>query len=316
VSQRPTASRLSAVASATDGLVSIVMPTYNRARYLAGAVDHCLRQTYALLELIVVDDGSTDATPDILAGCGDPRVTVLRHRRNRGLPEALNTGFRRARGAYLTWSSDDDRFLPHAVERLVAFLESHPEVGLVYADYRVIDAEGTVVTDVTVEPPPALATHNCVGFCRLYRRAAYEAVGEYDPAQRLAEDYDYWLRVAQRFPIGVLHETLYLRRQHSDSLTARFGELASSRVAARVRHRHGLIDLRSYHRAVAYAHMCEAFEHHLRQRRRAVWQSTLRGLWHDPSYAANRGVLSILVQALCGTRLHRAGQRLWAGRGR
>ena len=284
-----------------DRQVSIVVPTFNRAAFLRGAIEDCLAQTHRDLELIVVDDGSTDATAEVSRGFDDPRLTVLRHERNRGLPEALNTGFRQAHGAYLTWTGDDDRFAPDAIEEMLAFLESHPQVAFVYADYWVIDAAGTVLDEVHVEPPSALAQGNCVGYCRLHRRDVYEAIGEYDPGAALAEDYDYWLRAARRFRLAALRKTLYYRREHADSLTGRH-RLAAARVAECAKRRHGWTTQAEHRRALAAIDIAEAFELHRRGERAETMRRALRAVARHPGYLANRGVLSILLQAITGRR--------------
>src|SRR6266508_190816 len=113
--------------------VSIVLPTYNGSRYLEESIDSCLKQTFEDIELIIVDDCSTDDTPQIVARYRDPRLRVIRHETNRKLPAALNTGFAASKGTYLTWTSDDNRYAPNAIEVMMQALETSPEIGLVYA---------------------------------------------------------------------------------------------------------------------------------------------------------------------------------------
>jgi glycosyltransferase involved in cell wall biosynthesis len=162
--------------------VSIVLPTYNGADYLDKAIRSCLRQTFSDFEFVVVVDGSVDGTDEILASFNDPRIEILR-KANGGLPQALNTGFERARGRYWTWTSDDNLYESTALELMVAYLEERPGVPMVVADHRLIDSRGTVV-----------------GYCRrsaacfLYRAEVARKVGEYRPAFPLVEDVDYWLR--------------------------------------------------------------------------------------------------------------------------
>lgn len=202
-------------------LVTIVLPTFNRAGRLAGAIESCLAQTHPHLEVIVVDDGSTDETPAVLAefSARDPRVRALRQT-NARLPRALNAGFRASLGEYLTWTSDDNAYAPDAVALMAAALEANPDVGLVYCDYLEV-ADGGKSRHVRLPDPALLPSQNCVGACFLYRRAVYEVVGEYDPDLFLAEDYDYWLRVAGRFPLLHLPDVCpYRYGTHPSSLTA------------------------------------------------------------------------------------------------
>lgn len=201
-------------------LVSIVLPVYNGARYLREAIQSCLAQSYRHWELIIVDDASTDATPAIIAEYSrlDPRIRSLRHEHNRKLPAALNTGFAAALGDYLTWTSDDNRYRPHALATLVAFLEERPDVNVVYSDYTIIDEAGQPLRAVQVESPEALPFRNPIGACFLYRQTVAQAVGQYAEDLFRAEDYDFWLRAVGVCRLEPLHEDLYEYRLHGASL--------------------------------------------------------------------------------------------------
>lgn len=205
-------------------LVSIVLPTYNGSKYLADAIESCLNQTHRNLEVILVDDASTDATGDIARSFNDPRLRIERHAENRKLPAALNTGFALARGEYLTWTSDDNRFAPDAVEEMVRYLQTYGgRVDFVYAEMFKIDAAGSVITQSRVtEPSCYLPRGDVVGACFLFKRSVYEAVGEFNPLYFMAEDYEYWLRVHRRFSLQLLRRPLYYYRVHGDSLTGRY----------------------------------------------------------------------------------------------
>jgi glycosyltransferase involved in cell wall biosynthesis len=224
----------------TPPLVSIVLPTYNGAAYLRESIDSCLAQTYSNWELIVVDDCSSDATPEIVASytAADPRIRSIRHETNRRLPAALNTGHAMARGSYLTWTSDDNRFLPNALEEMTRYLEEHPTVGLVYADSVLIDDNGKYLKDWPAQPASRLAYVNAVGACFLYRRTVYEAVGAYDEHQFLAEDWDFWLRASCEFELAPLHLILYEYRWHDQSLTKAVRRLEVQASIERALRRH------------------------------------------------------------------------------
>lgn len=203
-------------------LISIVLPTYNGSRYLEQAIQSCLDQTYSHWELIIVDDASTDNTPELISrflGI-DPRIRVVRHETNRKLPAALNTGFAQARGELLTWTSDDNCYRPQALAEMVEFLESHPEINVVYCDYTMIDESGQILHSVKVNDPDHLVICNVVGCCFLYYRNVAEKIGEYSEKLYLAEDYDFWLRAANSFKIAPLHQDLYFYRRHPNTLTA------------------------------------------------------------------------------------------------
>lgn len=187
--------------------VSVVLPTYNRATLIEKAVRNILEQDYANLELIIVNDGSSDGTREILDAIDDPRVRVI-HQENRGLPRALNSGFEQAAGEYWTWTSDDNRYRPGAIKAMVRELELEPEAGLVYAN-TVITGEGIEPRTFVGGPPERLTETNCVGACFLYRASVARLTGEYDPEYTLVEDHDYWLRLRRHAPLIWLRRFLY-----------------------------------------------------------------------------------------------------------
>lgn len=205
-----------------DPLVSIVLPTYDGARHIRYSVDSIVAQEHQNWELIVVDDGSSDDTPAIVAQMAshEKRIQVIRHDRNRNLPAALNTGHAAARGQYITWTSDDNAYKPNAIGEMAQYLDARPHIGLVYCDYSFIDEKGTVYEYRTVPEPDALPYFCCVGACFMYRRAVWESAGPYDESLFCCEDYEYWLRISQRFQMAALHKDLYLYRMHEKSLTA------------------------------------------------------------------------------------------------
>ena len=226
-------------------LVSIVLPTYKRAHVLPHAIHSVLRQTYRNWELIIVDDNSPDNTLDVVASFGDERIRYVRNDPNLKLPRALNRGFSLARGDYLTWTSDDNLFADTAIEKMVGRLQAG-DCDFVYADYWLFaeqDAEGRPL-DIHHDKLPdsvQLEKGNHIGACFLYTRKLYEGVGEYDPELFLVEDYDYFMRAAQRFRFCHIAEPLYYFRRDDDTLyLSRFSEVKASDVL--VRYKNGVID--------------------------------------------------------------------------
>jgi GT2 family glycosyltransferase len=202
--------------------VSIVLPTYNGGRYLRESIASCLDQTHRNLELVIVDDGSCVSVEGVARDFNDPRVKVIRHDRNQGLPRSLNTGFAHTTGELCTWTSDDNTYLPSAIEDMVRMLHTYPDVDFVYAESYRVDEQGRVGVPAVmrVRPPDSLTDDNYIGACFLYRRAVYQAIGDYNPEAELAEDYDYWVRVARRFTMQPLFRPLYRYRFHGASLTS------------------------------------------------------------------------------------------------
>lgn len=200
--------------------VSIVLPVYNGQQFLRQSVESVIAQTYQDWELIIVDDCSTDGSPDIMSEYEnkDSRIRVIHNRENQKLPESLNIGFRAANGDYFTWTSDDNRYKPDAIEAMATLLDAHPEYGLVYCDMDYIDDEGKVTSGTSFEARE-LYYENCVGACFLYRRHIAKLTGEYDRDMFLIEDYDYWLRMSKHCEFARIPQRKYQYRFHPDSLT-------------------------------------------------------------------------------------------------
>jgi glycosyltransferase involved in cell wall biosynthesis len=206
--------------------VSMVMPVHNGARWLVEAIDSVLGQDFSDFELILVNDASRDESPAIMADAvaRDPRVRLIDLETNVGLPAALNHGFAAARGALHSWTSDDNLLRPHMLGRLVATLEAHADADIVHADFTLIDEDGAELGRSRVGPIERLLYGNNVGACFLYRARVTEALGGYDTRLFGVEDYDFWLRAAQRFGFVALHEDLYVYRKHGGSLTSQRAE--------------------------------------------------------------------------------------------
>lgn len=198
--------------------VSIVLPTYNGAKYIRKSIDSCLNQTYKNIELIIVDDCSTDETPEIIKSYKDKRIKYVRHKKNKGLPYALNTGFANSMGDYLTWTSDDNYYAEDAIEKMLSFMKIN-NCEFVYCDfYHFKDSNLSNLNIVKSPNSVVLGNGNHIGPCFLYSRRAMEIVGEYDPDTELAEDYDYWIRISKKFSMHHLNKPLYFFRVHKESL--------------------------------------------------------------------------------------------------
>lgn len=207
--------------TAGNPLVTIVMPIYNGARYLDSAIQSVLCQGYSDLELICVDDASTDGSGAIIArhAKADPRLRHFTNTRNCGLPATLNRGFAEARGMFHSWTSDDNILRPNMLAKLIAKFEVEPEIDVVYAGYSVIDDAGNILRYVAPRPMADRWFGNPVGAAFLYRRSVTEKLGGYDEQLFGAEDYDYWMRAAHHFQMVPIKTDLYLYRRHAHSLT-------------------------------------------------------------------------------------------------
>jgi glycosyltransferase involved in cell wall biosynthesis len=212
-------------------LISIVLPTYNGARYLRKSVESCLSQTFEDFELIIVNDCSTDDTGKIADGFAqsDPRVRVIHNSFNKKLPLSLNTGFEQARGRYHTWTSDDNYYAPDALGVLARELTAHPETDLVYTDYTLVDDKDQVrgmrkfnnIYDGFTE------WLGC-GACFLYKSEIFFANKGYNPGAFLIEDYDFFMRAFLKFNFTYLPRyDLYFYREHGSSLTSTQGDVVN-----------------------------------------------------------------------------------------
>jgi hypothetical protein len=196
--------------------VSVVLPVRDAAPYLADAVESVLAQTETDLELVAVDDGSTDDSPAMLErfAQADARVRVFRQPPS-GLAAALNRGVAEARAPYLARMDADDVALPHRLERQLGLLDARRDVGVVGSAFRFLGPGGRVVAYPTRDADirRALAEYNCIAHPTATIRAdALRDVGGYRLAN--AEDYDLWLRLAERWRLANLAEPLLLYRHH------------------------------------------------------------------------------------------------------
>lgn len=203
--------------------VSIVLPTYNGERYIRQSVDSIINQTFTDWELILVDDCSTDSIPIILDeyASKDERISVIHNKVNKKLPESLNIGFDCSKGQYFTWTSDDNYYMPDAIEEMVCYLDNNKEQ-MVCANMEFIDSEDNNSGVLYKYNDLDMCFNDCVGACFMYRRQVLSDIGRYDASWFLVEDYEYWLRILFRYgKIGHLDKMLYRYRYHANSLTGK-----------------------------------------------------------------------------------------------
>lgn len=222
-------------------LISVVLPVYNQKSYLEKSIHSLLSDSKYPLELVLVNDGSTDGSEQIAEKFSrDSRVRLI-SQENQGLSSALNTGFQQVSGSFLSWTSADNAYLPGTLDRLASFLLANPDVGMVYANVGLIDDNGQpncnssyriqdqdsqdtshLLLPISAE---SLSEHNdnFINACFMYRREVRDATGAYDPDCNGLEDYEYWLRVSLSSRIAHIDtdEILYLYRLHDNSLSAR-----------------------------------------------------------------------------------------------
>jgi glycosyltransferase involved in cell wall biosynthesis len=215
------------------------MAVRNGERFIAEAVESLQAQTLEGFELIVVDDGSTDATPAIVQALAaqDERIR-LHSQANTGYPEALNVGWRLARGDYVAILDADDLAEPARLERQLVYLDEHPDVGVVGGALLLVTADGrpfyvASYPGSAADVAEGLRTHCPVGHTAvLMRRSILEEVGGYRSVIPLAEDYDLWLRVSERYPIVNLPDIVGRYRIHGANESHAIRSGAASMVRA------------------------------------------------------------------------------------
>jgi glycosyltransferase involved in cell wall biosynthesis len=203
-----------------DPLVSIVTPSYNQGHYIEETIQSVLNQDYANLEYMVVDGGSSDNTVDILKqyeGC-----LAWISEKDRGQADAINKGFRMAKGEILAWLNSDDTYVPGAIRKAVQYFEAHPEVGLLYGEGYHIDEDGDVIERYYTEPFDYQRLGEICFICQptvFMRAEVVRTIGPLDLDLHYCLDYEYWMRVAKRFRVGYLNEYLANSRLHTDTKT-------------------------------------------------------------------------------------------------
>jgi glycosyltransferase involved in cell wall biosynthesis len=219
--------------------ISVVLPVYNAQDYILDAVNSILGQTFNDFELIVIDDASSDRSPEIVASLPDPRIRLIRNGKNCGLVESLNIGLRVATGVYVARMDHDDIALPDRLARQFEFLEANSKVAVVGTGYQLIDAYARPSliysppkTPVEVEwamPFVCPVAHPTV----MMRRSIISSLGGYSESAHFAEDYDLWERVLRHADISNVPEVLLLLRKHTKNMTNIWSS-ENARMAARV----------------------------------------------------------------------------------
>lgn len=196
--------------------VSVVLPAYNSERFIGPAIESILAQTFADLELIVIDDCSKDNTWEVIQAYArrDPRIVALRNEKNLNLANSLNKGIAGARGKYIVRMDHDDISVPTRIEKQVAFLDANPDVGIVGSSMEIIDERGEAIglrkynlTDETIRKNIFLYSPFCHPATAI-RKDVLEKVGNYDHGANPAEDYELYFRIGMCAKFANLDEAL------------------------------------------------------------------------------------------------------------
>ena len=219
--------------------VSVIIPTYNRSWSLSEAIESVLSQTFQHMELIVVDDGSTDETPALLSRYGD-HLRVLRQP-NRGVSAARNAGIQAARGNLIALLDSDDSWQPDKLARQVAFFAAHPEAMICQTEETWIRRGVRVNPKHRHRKPSGWIFEASLALCLvspsavMMRRELLEEMGGFDESLPACEDYDLWLRVSLRYPIHLIDDALVVKRGGHDDQLSRQHSLDRYRIQSLVK---------------------------------------------------------------------------------
>lgn len=245
-------------------LVSVIIPCHNAAAYLAEAIESALAQTYPVIEVVVIDDASTDGSYDI-AQKYVPRIKLLHNRHNRERAWSRNRAIAESIGEHIALLDADDVWLPQKLARQVAFLDEHPEIGLVYAKAEYIDEKSERVQrrneygwppiDGQMIAPAGESTlllswNRIPCLTAVFRRTIFDREGPFDETDWLqgVEDYDLWLRISDHHAIGFIDETLARYRIHDKQTNA--NQFRMLKLEYRLRRRHILATRKGIEKAM------------------------------------------------------------------
>ncbi len=285
----------------------MIIPTYNRCDLVQRAIDSVLAQTHPVDEILVVDDGSTDRTGEALHARYGERIRYHRQA-NAGVSAARNAGMALATGRYFALLDSDDLWLPEKTARQVAWLDAHPEFGMVLCDVVRVYADGRPCDtfhrrEVLREDGWALRwlllNPSLVPASVMFRREVFETCGGFDPSLRTAEDIDFHLRVARQWRIGVVEAPLVEAMRGHDGLssTATTYDDYVKVVERAVADAEGIVDISVRREALALTYTRNARGMIIRKRWRDAWRLWRAALKQAPTAATRKGALSLLPWA-------------------
>lgn len=282
-------------------LVSVIIPTYNRAKWLREAIESVRDQTFTDWELIVVDDGSSDNTAEV---CGQYAFCRYLWQENSGVSAARNAGMAAANGLLLAFLDNDDRWLPGKLERQVEFLEDRKDVVLTYTGLHWFDEQDGRIRG-SYNPPEELDAHKILhdwfvpNSSSVIRRSVISKVGLWDTRFALAQDRDYFLRLALQGAVGGMSDVLTEIRHHNSHLSG--NKARWFREAKKLLHKHRHMHTKCHECKRVFQRAGRGIRHAyaeiLKQQSREAlaeqnyWRlcsSLCRSLWYDPTPLSKR----------------------------
>jgi len=204
--------------------ISVVMSVYNGEKHLRESIESILNQTFTDFEFIIVNDGSTDNSLEIIKSYDDERIKIINNEENIGLTKSLNKAIKQARGVYIARQDADDISLSNRLELQFKFLEKHPEVALLGTGIYVIDENGDEIEKRIMHPNPKrslLKGNRFIHGSVMFRKSVIDELGAYNETLRYSQDYELWLRLSKEYAVRNLTVPLYKLRMHKSSILSR-----------------------------------------------------------------------------------------------
>ena len=202
--------------------ISVIMSVYKGEKYLSEAIESILNQTITDFEFIIVNDGSTDNSLDIIQSYDDERIKILNNEKNIGLTKSLNKALKQANGEYIARQDADDISLPNRFEEQIKYLEKHLEVALLGTIAYLIDKKGKIVGKRVVLAKPSLKDlfkdNQFIHGSVMFKKEVIEKLGGYNELIRYSQDYELWLRIAKHYDVRNLTQLLYKLRSHDANI--------------------------------------------------------------------------------------------------
>lgn len=221
----------------TDPKVTVLMSVYNGDRYLNEAIDSILAQTFTDYEFLIIDDGSTDRTLDILRSYIDPRIRIIRNEDNLGLTKSLNKGLKLSRGEYIARMDADDISLPNRLNEEVQYLEDNKDVVLVGTGREIIDEKGDIIETITpyriITTKKLLRKNYFQHSSILFRKKNIREIGGYCSSLLCCQDYYLWLTLSKKYQLHNIPKVLCKSRIQKNSISySKIHESALSHIFA------------------------------------------------------------------------------------
>jgi glycosyltransferase involved in cell wall biosynthesis len=223
--------------------ISVIIPTYNYGEFICDSIESVINQTYKDFEIIVVDDGSTDNTPEVVKKYKD-RVSYI-YKENEGPSSARNYGIKNAKGEYLCFLDSDDIFLPEKLELQAKYMEDHRDdnIGLIYSDYycvsrklKIIDYYESIGFSSQIEAIKYLFNYNYINTSTvMIPKTCIDRIGIFNEKYRYLEDYDLWLRLGCNYKFLYINEPLVKTRSHYKNHRNKVGDVEMINNAKKIK---------------------------------------------------------------------------------